>query len=168
MIRSPFVLSVADLLGRDASPRSETVEVPVDWSVEMSRLVKDEPLVADVNLHPVSGGIAVTGIVHFVSEDTCFRCLETTRTSRTATIGALFDRKNDDDESYPLDGQDIDLEQMLRDDVLLSIPITSSCPDGCTEVVNSAQNDLNTDPSGDEGEARSPFAVLKDLLEPED
>ena len=168
MIRSPFVLSVADLLGRDASPRSETVEASVDWSVEMSRLVEEEPLVADISLHPVSGGIAVTGVVRFVTEDSCFRCLETTHTERTATIGALFDRNDDDDESYPLDGHDIDLEQMLRDDILLSIPITFSCPDGCEGVVNSAQNDLNRDPSGDEGETRSPFAVLKDLLEPED
>ena len=113
-------------------------------------------------------GIAVTGVVRFSTEDTCFRCLEVTVADRSATIGALFDANDDDDESYPLDGQDIDVEQLLLDEVLLAIPLTFSCPDGCEQVVSSAQNDLNTDPSGDEGESRSPFAVLKDLLEPED
>lgn len=168
MSRSPFVLTVSDLLGRDASPRAERVEASVDWAIEMSKVAPEPPLAADLMLHPVSGGIAVTGQVRFTTEDTCFRCLEVTVTDRSATIGALFDKNDDDDESYPLEGHDIDVEQMLRDEVLLAIPLTFSCPDGCEQVVSSAQNDLNTDPSGDEGESRSPFAVLKDLLEPED
>lgn len=168
MSRSPFALIVSDLLGRDASSRAEHIEVSVDWGIEMSRVASDEPLVADLSLHPVTGGIAVTGSVSFVTDDTCFRCLEPSRTERTASIGALFDRNDDDDETYPLDGHDIDVEQMLRDEVLLAIPLTHSCADGCREVVSSAQNDLNTESSGDEGESRSPFAVLKDLLEPEE
>lgn len=167
MSRSPFVLNVADLLGRDASPRPEVVEASVDWGIELSRIDPQHPIVADLLLHPVSGGVAVTGRVDFVTEDSCFRCLTTTRTDRSASVGALFDPA-DDDESYPLDGHEIDVEQMLRDDMLLSLPISPSCDQDCQGVVSSAEIDLNTDSSGDEGGSRSPFAVLKDLLEPED
>lgn len=95
------------------------------------------------------------------------RCLRTTTTERSASVGALFDR-SEDDESYPLGGQEIDVEQMLRDEVLLSLPIAHTCGEDCPGVVNSPGTDLNTDTSGDEGDSRSPFAVLKDLLEPED
>lgn len=166
MTQSPFVLNVADLLGRDAPTREELVEVSVDWSIELSSVLPEPPLVARLHLHPVSGGVAVTGAVEFVTEDACYRCLRPTITERTATIGALFDA-TDDDETYPLDGHEIDVEQMLRDEVLLSLPISPSCGEDCPGVVSSAQNDLNTAPSGDEDESRSPFAVLKDLLEPE-
>jgi len=167
MYRSPFVLNVADLLGRDASPRAERIEASVDWGIELSRIDPDQPIEADLMLHPVSGGIAVTGKVLFDTRDSCFRCLRVTSTERSATVGALFDR-TEDDESYPLDGHEIDVEQMLRDETLLSLPLSPTCGDDCPGVVSSAEIDLNTDPSGDEGGSRSPFAVLKDLLEPED
>ena len=166
MTRSPFVLNVADLLGRDAPTRDEVIEAPVDWSIELSSVVAEPPLVARLQLHPVSAGVAVTGAVDFTTEDQCFRCLRPTRTERSARIGALFD-ETDDDESYPLEGHEIDVEQMLRDEVLLSLPLSPSCGDDCPGVVSSAQNGLNTESSGDEEETRSPFAVLKDLLEPE-
>ena len=166
MSRSPFLLNVSDLLGRDAPTRNEVVEVPVEWSIELSSVLPEPPLVARLQLHPVSSGVAVTGAVEFTTQDSCYRCLRTTTTERSATIGALFD-ETDDDESYPLDGHEIDVEQMLRDEVLLSLPISPTCGDDCPGVVSSAQNDLNTESSGDEDRTRSPFAVLKDLLEPE-
>ncbi|MCZ7533433.1 MAG: DUF177 domain-containing protein [Acidimicrobiia bacterium] len=167
MQRSPFVLNVADLLGSDASARSVRVESIVDWKLDLIELSGDEPIIADIVLHPVSGGVAATGSVSFVTNETCHRCLSPTTTQRSVSIGALFDRTSDD-ETYDLEGHDIDVEQMLRDEVLLSLPVVTTCGDACVGVVDSAQNDLNTDASGDGDESRSPFAVLKDLLEPED
>ncbi|KAA3640554.1 MAG: DUF177 domain-containing protein [Armatimonadetes bacterium] len=167
MQRSPFLLNVSDLLGSDASGRSVRVESIVDWKLDLIELSGEAPIVADIMLHPVSGGIAATGSVSFVTQDTCHRCLSPTTTERSASIGALFDR-TDDDETYELDGHEIDVEQMLRDEVLLSLPVVTTCGDDCVGVVDSAQNDLNTGASDDEDESRSPFAVLKDLLEPED
>jgi uncharacterized metal-binding protein YceD (DUF177 family) len=57
---------------------------------------------------------------------------------------------------------------MLRDEVMLSLPIIEDCGDDCPGVVTSAETDLNTDLSGEDSKTRSPFAVLKDLLEPEE
>lgn len=164
MPQSPFVFNVSDLIGRDATGRSVRVEANVDWTLEMISVSKTEPIVADVMLHPVSGGIAITGTVEFTTDDICTKCLRTTTTERTATIGALFDR-TPDDETYDLEGHDIDLEQMLRDEVLLSLPVVTTCGDDCPGVVDSAQNDLNTEFPDEEGDSRSPFAGLKDLLE---
>ncbi|GMQ92986.1 MAG: hypothetical protein BMS9Abin12_0463 [Acidimicrobiia bacterium] len=166
MARSPFLLNVSDLLGNDASSRKVTVTESVRWKIEMIRVAEEPPLTADLVLHPVSGGIAVTGRARFTTVDTCYRCLTETLTDRDTSVGALFESGNDDDETYPLEGHDIDVSQMLRDEVLLSLPIIEDCGDGCSGIVSSAQSDLNTELSGDD-EARSPFAVLKDLLEPE-
>jgi uncharacterized metal-binding protein YceD (DUF177 family) len=57
---------------------------------------------------------------------------------------------------------------MLRDEVMLSLPIVEDCGDDCPGVVTSAETDLNTENSGVDGESNSPFAVLKGLLEPEE
>ncbi len=165
--RTPFVFNVADLLGSHAAPRAVHVEAVVDWGLDLIRVSDEVPIVADIMLHPVSGGIAATGSVSFVTKDTCHRCLSETTTERTASIAALFDRAQDD-ETYDLDGSDIDLEQMLRDEVLLSLPVVTTCTDTCTGVVDSAQNDLNTGAWDHEDQSRSPFAGLKDLLESKD
>ena len=166
-MNTPFILNVADLLARDSSSRGASVDASVDWAIDLIRVLPEPPLRADLMLHPVSNGIAVTGSASFATEDTCMRCLATTTTDRRVTIGALFDRSGDD-ETYPLDGHEIDVEQMLRDEVLLSLPIAPSCGDDCPGVVTTPETDLNTEPSDSDGDARSPFAVLKDLLEPED
>jgi uncharacterized protein len=168
MANDPFVLNVSDLLGNEASSRPVTITVPVDWKIEMIQVAEEPPLTADLVLHPVSGGIAVTGRVRFVTKDTCYRCLKETFSDRDTSVGALFDRNNDDDESYPLEGHEIDVSQMLRDEVMLSLPIIEDCGDDCPGVVTSAETDLNTDLSGEDSKTRSPFAVLKDLLEPEE
>ncbi len=164
MLRSPFQLNVADLLGKNASGRQVTIDGSVDWGLELIALTPDEPMTAVLTLHPISNGIAVTGRVDFVTVDTCHRCLDVTRTERSATIGALFDEAVDD-ESYPLDGQEIDVEQMLRDEVLLSLPLVTTCDDECSSVVDTAPVHLEPVSPDDEGRVRSPFAVLKDLLD---
>jgi len=158
------MLSVADLLGRDTMSRPVTIEAEADWGTEMSRVSPDAPVVAELVLHPVSGGVAVTGSVRYTTIDTCNRCLDEFTTSRRASIGALFDTSQDD-ETYLLDGNDIDVEQMLLDEVLLAVPVAQVCGDDCPGVVTSAENDLNTDPDSDRDESRSPFAALQDLLD---
>jgi uncharacterized protein len=164
MIRSPFVLNVADLLGRDTLSRPVTIEAYADWGMEMSRISPEVPVIADLVLHPVTGGVAVTGSARYTTIGTCYRCLDEFSTEMRVSIGALFDT-SDDDETYPLDGHDIDVEQMLLDEVLLAVPVALICGDDCPGVVTSAENGLNTDPDTDGGESRSPFAALKDLLD---
>ncbi len=166
MSNNPFLLNVSDLVGNEASSRPVSIVEPVDWKIEMIQLAEDPPLRADLVLHPVSGGIAVTGRVRFTTQDTCYRCLEETLSDRDASVGALFDNNNDDDESYALEGHEIDVSQMLRDEVMLSLPIVEDCGDDCPGLVTSAGSDLNTENSGVDGESNSPFAVLKGLLEP--
>jgi uncharacterized metal-binding protein YceD (DUF177 family) len=55
---------------------------------------------------------------------------------------------------------------MLRDEVLLAMPLAPTCSEDCPGLVETSQTDLNGG-SADEGEEpASPFAVLQDLLGP--
>ncbi len=160
-----FVVNLSDMLGRDVPPRSVRIEAPVEWGLEFSKLQTDTPLVADLTVQPMSGGILVRGDVEFAVEHMCGRCLERYSETPSVRVAAMFEAEPEDD-AYPLVGDEIDLEPFLRDEVLLSLPMGPVCPDGCKEVVTTPESDLNTGSPGDDADSGSPFAVLRELFEP--
>lgn len=132
----------------------------MEWVLELSRTLLDPPLVAALTLAPMSGGLLVTGSVDVAVEHVCHRCLRTTATDLQAAVGQLYANPGvDDDAEYELVGDEIDLEPMIRDEVLLAMPLLPTCGDDCPG------------PPREEGvvesrdESRSPFAVLEGLFD---
>ena len=167
MNRSPFLVDVSDLLGRDVPARPVVIDVVVDWKLEMSKLLADPPLVADLSVSPVPGGILVRGEVCYAVEHTCRRCLTDFIDDGCSPIAGLFE-VGPGEAAYPIEGTTIDLEPFLRDETLLGLPLLPVCEESCEGVVTTTGIDLNTDPPGDSDDTGSPFAVLRDLLPPED
>jgi uncharacterized protein len=167
MTRSPFLLDVSDLLGRDVPPRSVVVDTVVDWRLEMSRVLAEPPLLADLTVGPVPGGILVRGEVCCSAEHVCRRCLETFVDGACEPVMGLFEADPGED-AYPIVGTVIDLEPFLRDETLLGFPILPICEESCEGLVSTAETDLNTDSPGESDVTGSPFAVLRDLLPPGD
>lgn len=166
MARSPFVFSTLDLRHERAEPKPVEVEASVDWRLDLSRVLPEPPLRADLELAPMSGGILVTGNVALMVRHVCHRCLEEWEERLDVPVAQLFVADGDDDDDYVIEGPDIDLEPMIRDEVLLALPLVPTCREGCEGVVEGVESDLNTSsPDDDAGFAASPFAVLKDLLE---
>lgn len=161
---SPFVLNVADLLGRSGAARPERLTVSVDWHLDASGIAPEAPLEADLVLQAVPSGILVRGTVSFLARSACRRCLEVFDEDRSVEVAALFE-KEPEDEGYGIRADTIDIEQMLIDETLLALPVLPVCRESCEGVVTSPESDLNTVPSGDD--LGSPFAVLKDLFDPE-
>ena len=167
MNRSPFIVDVSGLLGRDVPARPIVVEVVVDWALEMSRILAEPTLVANVSIGPVPGGILVRGDVCYAVEHTCRRCLSNFVDDGCSPVAGLFETDPGED-AYPIDGTTIDLESFLRDETLLGLPLLPICDESCGGVVTTPETDLNTDSPGDLDDTGSPFAVLRDLLPPED
>ncbi len=130
MTSSPFTVNVADLLGRDTPPRHEHLEASVDWGLELSEIRPDPPLAADITLTPLPGGILAKGTLRFVAEHSCRRCLSPYVDEVSQQVVGLFE-DDPDEESYPIEGSEIDLEPFLRDEVLLAFPMLPECPEGC-------------------------------------
>jgi len=179
-----FEINVADLRRSRAHEREIDMTANVDWSLELSRIEKADPgtdnLTAKVMLSPIGGGLLVHGTATFAVVHTCHRCLEEWTEPVIAPVSAMFTPRSavEDDETFLL-GDVIDLEPALRDDVLLAMPISPTCPDGCDlQLGLGGQNDLNTTAPAEPGSADgipedqsdegSPFSVLRDLLEPDD
>ena len=167
MTRSPFLVDVSDLLGRDVPARPVVLDVVVDWALEMSKILPEPSLVADLSIAPIPGGILVRGEVCYAVEHTCRRCLTDFIDDGCSPVAGLFEVDPGED-AYSIDGTTIDLEPFLRDETLLGLPLLPICEESCEGVVTTAGIDLNTDSSDESDDTGSPFAVLRDLLPPED
>jgi uncharacterized protein len=167
MRRSPFEVDISDLLGRDVRSRPVVVEAVVDWRLEMSRILSEPPVVAELSVAPVPGGILVRGEVCYSVEHTCRRCLTEYVDDGCDSVTGLFEVDPGED-AYPIEGTLIDLEPFLRDETLLGLPLLPICSEACEGLVSTAETDLNTDSPGEPDDTGSPFAVLRDLLPPGD
>jgi uncharacterized protein len=164
-MKSPFVVHVGELRSGRSEPRTVSGEAAVDWHLELSRVLPDPPLWFEFRLEAVAGGIAVAGEIEARVAHRCFRCLEEWEEDLVKPVTQLIAVDGDEDDDYRLDGDVFDLETMVRDELLLELPLSPVCGEDCPGLVATAGNDLNTDLSEDERSANSPFSVLKDLLD---
>jgi uncharacterized protein len=79
----------------------------------------------------VDGGVVATGTVTAPWAGDCRRCVGTARGEVRAIVRELFEQNSDLEESYPLHGDQIDLEPLARDAVLLELPLTPLCSEDC-------------------------------------
>jgi uncharacterized protein len=166
--RSPFAFVVSDL-ARAGTERREHLETPAAWRLDASRVVPDPPLHADLILRGVPGGIVVTGAVTCTVRHECQRCLaewDEELHLRITQLVARTDSEEFEDTDYEYDGDELDLEPLLRDEILTDLPLAPVCRDDCPGLETADQTDLNTDASEDA--TASPFAVLKDLFDTPD
>jgi len=161
---APFRFPVSDLLGDPGPRRQVGIDTAVDWSLELSRV--GPRLAADLTLEGASGGVLVRGRVETAVTHTCHRCLIEWTEPRILAITEVLGL-DDDPDGYPLDGDVADLEPVVRDLVLLDLPLAPTCRPGCLGLCARCGGDLNTGSCpGHEEEVDSPFASLRDLLEP--
>lgn len=168
LVSSPFVFPIPDLLAEAGARRQIEVGALVDWGFELADVGPE--LHGELTLESASGVLVVRGPVRATLGLTCHRCLteweDEVEITLTEAIG-FDEEEGDEPEEYALDGDTLDLEPILRDAVLLAAPLRPLCRDDCLGLCATCGADLNTGscPGHDE-ESTSPFAVLRDLLEP--
>jgi len=165
-MNDPFVFHVADLRSGRAEPREISGEVSVDWRVELSRVLAEPPLRFDLELSPIAGGIAVMGEIEADVVHRCYRCLTEWEENVVRHVTQFITTAGDDEDAdYRLETDAYDFEAMVRDELMLDLPIVPICRPDCEGLVAEAGTDLNTNLSEDERGENSPFSVLKDLLD---
>ena len=166
MTSSPFVVDVADLLRGSTGTRPEQFAAPVEWRLGETTIVAEPPLDVALTLARISGGIVAFGTATAIARSTCDRCLGEYERELCAVVqvSLLFEVDEDDEDAYIIDSPRVDLEPIIRDEVLLGFPVRSLCGDDCVGLVDHPESDLNTDAHDTEATG-SPFSVLRDLLE---
>jgi uncharacterized protein len=87
--------------------------------------------VADVVLEAVLGGVSVTGVVSAPWAGVCRRCLAPASGTLRMAVRELYTEDGDGEETYPLVGDEVDLEPLVRDAVLLELPQAPLCRPDC-------------------------------------
>jgi uncharacterized protein len=130
--RRPLVTSVADLLARPGVQHAVEVEHELaDLALSSAGVPPGAPVRGDLVLESTGNAIVATGTVRVPWVGECRRCLRTVEGEAVAEFREVFERHPTEGETYPLDGDEIDLDPLLRDAVLLALPIAPLCDEAC-------------------------------------
>ena len=131
----PFVIGITTERRSPGVQRRVRVEGPLPGLGTSAAVVPDGGAVeADVVLEAMTDGrMTVTGRLTAPWTGECRRCLEAVVGDVVVDVQEVFEPDPADDaETYPLDGDTLDLEPMVRDAVLLALPLAPLCREGCT------------------------------------
>jgi uncharacterized protein len=130
--RSPFVVSVADLLRRSGLSRDEVVEGTIEQlEVVDTRMPAGSTVRIEVRLESVNEGIVAKGAVVAPWEGECRRCLTPVRGTLRSEVLEVFEAEPTEGDTLLLDGDRIDLEPVAREAILLDLPLAPLCREDC-------------------------------------
>ncbi|HEY6531384.1 MAG TPA: YceD family protein [Acidimicrobiales bacterium] len=150
MAGHPLVNGIADLRRQPGTRRRVEREVELDGLATSSARVSAGALIGiDIELEAVSNGLVATGTVSVPWEGECRRCLDPVRSSTTTEVREIFEPRPVEGETYPLGDDTVDLEPMVRDAVLLALPLAPLCGPDCRGPAPDAfPTELEDEPDG--------------------
>ena len=161
-----FKVPVAELLRHPGERRRVEVDGPIAEVANSAARVTGE-VRADLMLESLGGGaLAAHGTVTAAWTGECRRCLGEASGVVAAEVRELFETGSDGEETYPVDHDQIDVEPLVRDAVLLELPLAPLCREACEGLCPVCGANRNDDDCGHEPDTRDPrWAALDDLKE---
>ena len=157
--RSPLVFDVRELGRRPGSMKrvSRTVRAPVDLGIEVIGVLEGAMVELDMRFESVMEGVLVTGTVRAPLTGECVRCLEPIERELETGFQQLYSYpdaseygtgapEDADEETLPIEGDLFDLEPMLRDAVVLALPMQPVCREDCPGLCSQCGARLADDP----------------------
>jgi uncharacterized protein len=135
--RGPLVFDTRTLDRRPGSTRAETrtVPAPANLRTGMAWIPQDAELDLTVRLESVTEGVLATATVTAPVAGECARCLEPVSQTIQVRCQELFGYEQNGgdtgEDGYSLDGDLLDLEPVLRDALVLALPLAPRCQEDC-------------------------------------
>ncbi|GAA3024975.1 DUF177 domain-containing protein [Kitasatospora albolonga] len=182
--RDPLVFDTHELGRRAGSLRkaSRTLPAPADLGIEdVIGVPAGSEIELDIRLESVVEGVLVTGTATAHVEGECVRCLEPVEDDlevdfqelyyypesderhRARTAGAEDLDEDSEDETYRLEGDFFDLQPVLRDAVVLALPLQPVCQEDCLGLCSECGARLSDDPAHHHDAADPRWAALQGL-----
>ncbi|MFD8416798.1 MULTISPECIES: YceD family protein [unclassified Streptomyces] len=181
--RNPLVFDTHELGRRPGAMQrlSREIAAPADLGIAgVIEVPEGAPLELELRLESVMEGVLVTGTVRASAEGECVRCLEPVGREIDADFQEMFsypdaddrgrpkaepadDAEDDEDTLYLEDGL-FDLEPVLRDAVVLALPLQPVCREDCLGLCPQCGASLNDDPEHHHDAVDIRWAALQELV----
>ncbi|MFF2023409.1 YceD family protein [Streptomyces sp. NPDC058171] len=185
--RDPLVFDTHELGRRPGALQrlTRTVDAPSgDAALGLPGVIKvpsGAPVRLEIRLESVMEGVLVTGTARAVVEGECVRCLEPLERELEADFQEMFSYAETDNrgraKAEPEDGDEEDedrlfiedgligLEPVLRDAVVLALPMQPVCRDDCPGLCSECGVRLADDPDHQHGAVDIRWAALQGLAD---
>lgn len=171
-------VSITDIVDQPGATRPVQVAVgvaefgPEPWGSAEGAI--QDPVELDLHLDSVVDGILVRGTLAFTLVLSCARCLEPLTVVRHVTVAELFldpakrvEEEDEEEPGYELldDATAIDLSTMVRDALIIDLPVRTLCAEDCQGLCPTCGADRNLQDCGhDQAPEPDPrWAALADL-----
>jgi len=130
---TPYTLPVYDLMHRPGEMRERTLDVVVPERLGEGQIsvAAGDPLRLDVRLEGLHDGILVSTHVSGTATGECSRCLKPLSEPVEVDFAELFAYAVDEAFDYQVHDDHVDLEPVVRDAVVLSLPFQPVCRPDC-------------------------------------
>ncbi|GAA1279865.1 YceD family protein [Pseudonocardia aurantiaca] len=140
---SPWVFGTRELGRRPGSMRTyqRTISAPAEparLGLDTIAVPAGEPIELDVRLESVTEGVYISGTVQAALTGECARCLDELTDEVEVEVSELFaypdsvtDETTDEDELPRVVDEMVDVEQTVRDAVVLALPLAPLCRPDC-------------------------------------
>ncbi|MET9556905.1 DUF177 domain-containing protein [Streptomyces sp. NPDC006645] len=162
---------------------TRSAEAPKDFGIDgVIGVPEGDPVELRIRLESVMEGVLVTGTARATAEGECVRCLEPVRQDVAADFQEMFsypdaddrgrskqaepadDAEDDEDRLYIEDGL-FDLEPVLRDAVVLALPMQPVCRETCAGLCSECGIRLDENPDHHHDAVDMRWASLQGLAE---
>ncbi|KAB1143758.1 DUF177 domain-containing protein [Streptomyces luteolifulvus] len=183
--RNPLVFDTHELGRRPGALQRLTREIdaPKDLGIrEVIEVPDGAPVELELRLESVMEGVLVTGTARALAEGECVRCLEPVELELEADFQEMFSYPDADDrgrvKAEPADDAEgsaededrlfledglFDLEPVLRDAVVLALPMQPVCQDDCPGLCSECGARLADDPDHHHDAVDIRWAALQGL-----
>lgn len=134
MSERPWVVAVHEVRRSPGVQKPMRVAAPMTGlTLSASAVPEGSDVVAELTLEAMTDGrLTATGTVVAGWEGECRRCLVMVGGRLDVTVQEVFEEAPAPEaDTYALDGDRVDLEPMVRDAVLLALPLAPLCRDDC-------------------------------------
>lgn len=134
---NPWLVSITKLRRAHGQRQHETRRGRLgEFRVGDSRLDASAEVTVDAELDSVDGAIVVSGRVSAPWRGECRRCLRPIEAVMDVAVREIYRARPAresvaDEDTYPLSGEQLDLEPLARDAILLELPVNPLCHEGC-------------------------------------
>ena len=132
MTARPLVIGIADLRRQPGTRRRvQRAVVLGGLGITTASVPQGGEIGLNLELETMLPGLVATGSITVPWVGECRRCLGPVQAETIVEIREIFDPRPVDGETYPLGEDLVDLEPMVRDAVLLALPLAPLCGPDC-------------------------------------